>query len=243
MHLTVSEAAERCGVSVRTLHYYDEIGLVKPSEVSESGYRYYDAGALARLERVIFYRELEFSLSEIAAMIDSPRENVTGALLRHREWLLLKRRRLDELVRLIDETMGGLQTMNHVKTTLADMEAARRQYADEVRERWGETEAYQESQRRDQASDPRAAEEADRIFAQFAAIRDKSPSDPDALALVRAWQEHITRWHYQCTDQILACLGGMYVSDERFARQLDRYGEGCAQFMSEAIAAYVRGRV
>lgn len=241
MRLTISEAASSYGISVRTLHYYDEIGLVKPSEVTQNGYRYYDQDALATLQQVLFYRELEFPLKDIAQFLQNPNYDKLDAMQKHRNLLLLKRQHLDDLLRLVDETIGG-KNMSKPKTTLADIEKAKQEYAQEAKERYGSSEAYGESEERyarytdeDKAT---MGANMDEIFSGFAALVGQNPEGKEARELVIRWKNHISKYNYPCTDEILSGLGKMYVADERFAKNLDKYGEGTARFMSEAIRAY-----
>ena len=241
MRLSIGETAARMDVSIRTLRYYDEIGLLKPTELSEAGYRYYDEHALLRLQQILFFRELAFPLEEIAALLSRPDYDPAPALCRQRELLLLKRRHLDGLLRQLDEIMEE-QNMQKQEITSADIDAARRRYAAETRERWGATAEYAESERRDAArtDGDRAgiAADADRIFAAFAACRSSDPADPAVQALVAEWQAHITKYYYPCTKEILAGLGQMYTADARFTAGIDRFGDGTARLMSAAIAVF-----
>lgn len=245
MRLSVSEAARRAGVSVRTLHYYDEIGLLKPSETTQAGYRYYDGAAMASLQQILFYRELDVPLEQIGRILNAPDNDRTEALQKHRALLLLKRQRLDDMLRLVDETIGGITMYDQrPRPTQADWEAVKEQYAQEAAERWGNTEAFLESREKHAQYTPEQEaqinEEMEEIFRAFGACAD--PEGSEGRELARRWQEHITRYHYRCTDTILACLGQMYVSDPRFQENLDKYGPGTAQKMSAAIAAYCKGR-
>lgn len=244
MRLSVSEAAKRAGVSVRTLHYYDEIGLLKPSETTPAGYRYYDGAAMASLQQILFYRELDVPLEQIGRILNAPEHDRTEALQKHRTLLLMKRRRLDDMLRLVDETIGGIAMYDErPKPTQADWEAVKEQYAREVAERWGNTEAFLESREKHAKYTPeqeaRISAEIEEIFRAFGACGD--PEGDEARALVKRWQAHITKYHYNCTDGILAGLGQMYVNDPRFKKNLDKYGPGAAQKISDAIAAYCRG--
>lgn len=241
MHLSIGETANLFGVSVRTLRYYDEIGILKPAEISGAGYRYYDDMAIKRLQQIVFYRELEFSLKEIAAMLSRPDYDQTDALEKHRALLLLKRRHLDDLIVLVEATLGGFD-MKEQKASAAAVTAAKKQYAAEAAQRWGNTAAYQESREKHASySDDREAaiaKEAGEIFSAFAGHRGFDPADCKVQALVKKWQEHITKHHYQCSKEILAGLGQMYVADGRFTKTIDAYGDGTAQLISDAIAAY-----
>ena len=240
MRLSVSEAAKRAGVSVRTLRWYDEIGLLKPSETTRAGYRFYDDAAMASLQQILFYRELDLPLEQIGRILSAPDHDRTEALRKHRNLLLMKRRRLDDMLRLVDETIGGnIMYDERPKPTKADWEVVKEQYAREAADRWGNTEAFLESREKhkDYTPEQEAAIQAEmeEIFSAFGACAD--PEGPEGQALVKRWQAHITKYHYNCTDGILACLGQMYVNDPRFRENLDKYGPGTAQKMSAAIAA------
>lgn len=234
MRLSIGEAADRLGVSVRTLRWYDEIGLVSPAEVGENGYRYYDREAMALLQQAIFYKELGLPLKEIKPLLQAPETQRRQALLAHRELLELKKQQLEGLLQLVDDTLGGT-TMTKPIITQADVEAAQTKYAKEARERWGSTDAWKQAQ----GKTPDAGQMED-IFRGFAALREKGPAAPEVQTQVKVWQDFITQNLYTCTDEILAGLGQMYVCDERFQANLDKYGEGTAKLMSDAIAIYCK---
>jgi DNA-binding transcriptional MerR regulator len=242
MKLSVSETSRLMGISVRTLHYYDEIGLLTPSEKSDAGYRFYDEKNLAVLQQILFYRELELPLKEIVHILSQPDHDQKTALSYHRELLLLKQRHIGDLLRLVDETLGGNENMRKGQFTFADYEEARNKYATEAEERWGQTDAYKVSKKREEKRTESESLDmmraANDIFTAFARSMDRAPSDPEVQALVRRWQALITEYHYNCTNEILAGLAEMYISDERFTESIDRYGDGTARFMYEAIKAY-----
>lgn len=243
MRATVSEIAKLSGVSVRTLHYYDQIGLLSPDEVDPgNGYRYYGARALARLQEILFYRELDFPLREIAALLRDPARDRDQVLRRQKRLLELKKARLERLIALVDQNLKGENDMTFEAFDNTDYERARAQYAQEAKERWGGTEEYRQSEAKAAARDRDGWQAIDReagdIFARFAACRGQSPDSEEAQALVARWQSHITENFYPCTTEILAQLGQMYVGDERFRKNLDRHGEGTAEFMNRAIAVY-----
>ena len=244
MRYSVSQAARLAGVSVRTLRYYDEIGLLKPSEVTPAGYRFYDDTAMAALQQILFYRELDVPLEQIGRILTAPGNDRTEALQKHRTLLLMKRRRLDDMLRLVDETIGGIAMYDkRPAPTQADWEAVREQYAREAADRWGNTEAFLESREKHAQYTPeqeaQIQAEMEELFTAFGACAE--PEGPEGRDLARRWQAHITRYHYNCTDRILACLGQMYANDPRFGKNLDRYGPGTAQKMSAAIAACCGG--
>ena len=205
MKRSVSETAKLLGISVRTLHYYDEIGLLKPSEVSAAGYRFYDDDALRDAQQIVFYREIGLSLDEIGRILHSANHDKERALQNHRELLQLKMEHLQGLLALVDETLGG-NRMNPQKITAADIEAAKTKYAEEARERWGHTDAYKESEKRQAAytakDEQQIAEQTDEIFSAFAAMRSQSPQSEEAQALVARWQAFISEPVFQGNSRI-----------------------------------------
>ena len=245
MKYSVGEMARLTGVTIRTLRYYDSIGLLVPSEISDAGYRFYDDDALDRLRDILFLRELGLSLADIKNILAHPDYDRTDILRRQRELLVLQRERIDAMLDTIDIAIGGIEMKkNDQRTTAAEVEELRRKHADEVRARWGSTPQYAQSEQRaasrTEEQTAACAADADDIFAQFAALRHGSPDSAEAAALVRRWQAHITEHYYTCTDSILLSLGEMYVADERFTQNLDRFGEGTAAFMRDAIRAYCK---
>lgn len=240
MVFSVKETAELVGVSIRTLHYYDEIGLLTPKKDLQNGYRYYSKDDISRLEQILFFRDLEFSLKEIADILAHPEYDTSFALKKQGVLLRRKRDHLDHLIAIIDEMLQE-DMMEDMEMNESEL---KKQYAEEVRERWGSTEAYKESeQRRKQYTkddEKRILAEADAIFASFAALRGTSPDDIEVQRLVKDWQDHITKYYYQCTKEILCGLGLMYTADERFQKNIDRHGEGTAALMSDAIACYCK---
>ena len=241
---TVHEVAMLAGVSVRTLHYYDEIGLLHPDGVSEAGYRLYGDNAMERLQQILFFRELGFPLGEIAAMLNAPSYNKTDALKNHKALLLLKRERLDAILSLVDRALKGEETVSMKEFDMTKIDEAREQYASEAKARWGETDAYSQSERRTDRYTKddwaKVSAESNAIFEAFAALRGGDPASKEAQALVRRWRDFISGSFYDCTDEILSGLGEMYVEDERFTKNIDVFSEGTASFMRDAIRVYVK---
>ncbi|HOV69551.1 MAG TPA: MerR family transcriptional regulator [Clostridia bacterium] len=242
MRLTINEAAKLAGVSVRTLHYYDQIGLLNPSQKNNSGYRLYDESDMEMLQQILFLRELDFPLKNIREILYSPSYDRKTAMLRHKELLKLKRDRLDRLIGLIDKIMKGEDTMSFEEFDMSAIKETEKKYSQEVMMRWGETEAYRQSMAKTKKYKKedwaRISKESDEIFRAFAENMDKSPSAPETQKLVKKWQDHITKYFYQCTNEILSGLGQMYIFDSRFTENIDKYKKGLAQYMSDAIAVY-----
>ncbi len=244
MKMKINEVAKLTGVSVRTLHYYDEIGLLPPDEVTESGYRLYGTAALERLQQILFFRELGFALKEIHNILNNPAFDRTEALEHHKKLLLLKRGRLDDLIALVNRTLKGETEMSFKEFDMSQIEAAQNEYGKEAEERWGSTEAYKESARRTKEYSKedwaRISAESERIHRELAANMKKGPAAPEVQQLIADWQAHISNHFYECSKEILAGLGKMYVADERFTKNIDQYAPGLAQFMSDAIEVYCK---
>ncbi len=245
MKMSVSKFAKFTGVSVRTLHYYDEIGLLKPDLVDEqNGYRSYGENAFERMQEILFYRELDFSLRDIKKIISSPDYNKQEALKGQRSLLLLKRKRLDKIIDLIESVEKGERIMDFKAFDNKDISA----YKKEVKERWGKTDAYKEHQEKtaDYSADKwnDIANSLNEILAEFSiAMKNGEKADSDtAQLLVKKLRDFITDTQYTCTNEILSSLGEMYVFDERFKKNIDKNGIGTAEFINDAIKIYCENK-
>lgn len=240
--MKINQVAKLTGTTVRTLHYYDEIGLLKPNASTETGYRIYDHENLEKLQQILFFKELNFPLNDIKAIMDNPSYDKNEALMKQREWLIEKKERLNALIALIDQSLKGECHMNFKAFDQSEMERHKKAYADEVKEKWGRTSAYSESQSRTSQYTPEDWEkiqaEAGAIFSKFASNLQKTPDSKEVQALVKEWQDHISKYYYTCSKEILAGLGQMYRHDERFAKNMDQVGQGTAAFMADAIEVY-----
>ena len=242
--LTVNEVAKLSGVTVRTLHYYDQIGLLRPSSVAENGYRLYDSDTLSRLWEIMFYRELDLPLCDIADMLSCTEQDKRDALQKHSALLAMKRDRLNSILEMVNELIEGGKVMSFTEFDKTEIENTRDRYAKEARERYGNTDAYKESEKRTAAyssGDWQTIErEAEAVYLEFLSSMTAGADSADAANAVQHWQQHITRRYYNCTDEILAGLGEMYVGDERFTKNINTHGEGLAEFMSAAIKSYCK---
>ena len=241
MKMQIKEFADFIGVSVRTLHYYDEIGLLKPAEVDrETGYRYYDDNSILRMQEILFYRELDFSLKSIGEILSSANYDKYKALEQQKILLTLKKERIIRLIDAIDDAVKGVNVMKAFDSSEYEI------YKAEVKEKWGHTDAYKEHSERtkhyakEQWNDLTAG--MDHIMAEFAECmkNENSPASVEAQNLVKKLQSYITDNYYVCTKEILAGLGQMYVADERFRNNIDSHGSGTAAFISEAITVYCK---
>ncbi len=239
MKMQIKEFASFTGVSVRTLHYYDEIGLLKPAKVDRhSGYRFYDESSLLRMQEILFYRELDFSLKSIKEILSSPDYNKNEALKQQKKLLVLKKQRLERLISAIDGAVKGEAVMTAFDNSEFE------NYKAEVKEKWGNTDAYKEhsEKTKDYSKDKWSslADGMNNILAEFSLCMKKgsSPDSAEAESLVQKLQSHISDNYYTCTKEILFGLGQMYVSDERFRSNINKHGDGTAEFISRAIEAY-----
>lgn len=241
----IKEFAKLTGVSVRTLHYYDEIGLLKPAFVNEqNGYRDYNEKTLEIMAEILFYRELDFPLKNIRDILSSPDYDRTAAIRKQKELLRLKKERLEKLIDALEQAEKGEIPMNTFNNN--EYETARKQYAEEAKQRWGGTDAYKESEQKtvdysaEKWGDVNAGMNV--VFAEFASVlKDgKTPESEAAQSLVKKLQQYITDNFYTCTNEILRGLGQMYVADERFKANIDKNKSGTAEFVSEAIKIYCK---
>ncbi len=246
MDYSVGQVAGFAGVTVRTLHHYDEIGLLVPSGRSHAGHRRYSDTDLDRLQQVLFYRELGFPLDEVASLLDDPDTNPREHLRRQHELLTARIRRLQEMAAAVEtameaKKMGINLTPEEKFEVFGDHDPE--QYAEEVEQRWGGTEAYREAQRRagSYTKDDwkRINDELNAVHAHMGDLLDRGLAADSAEAMDGA-EEHrrfITRHHYECSHELHSCLGEMYVSDERFTAFYEAIRPGLAVFMRDAILA------
>ena len=240
--MTVNEVSKLTGVSIRTLQYYDKIGLLHPAEYTEAGYRLYDDAALETLQQILLFRELEFPLKDIKKIVGSPDFDRSKALAQQIELLTLKKEHLENLIDLAK----GLK-LRGVRNLKFDAFDTRKidEYAAQAKASWGTTPAYREfeekSKGRTREQDQNIALGLMDIFSEFGAIKDADPGSVGAQALVKKLQDYITQNFYTCTNEILSGLGKMYAGGGDFTKNIDSYGgEGTAEFAHRAIEIYCK---
>ena len=239
---TVKEVSQFSGVSVRTLHHYDAIGLLKPTRVTEAGYRMYDEKSLERLQTILLFRQLQFPLKEIKQILDAPNFDPMEALEQQIHLLELQRKQLDKLIshaRRIQET--GVISMDFSAFDTSEMD----QYAAEAKTKWGKTTAWQEYEQKSAGQTPdqvkSTGNELMDIFREFGTIRHLSPASEQAQALTKKLQEFITAHYYTCTKPMLQNLGQLYIAGDSMTENIDNSGgEGTAQFAHDAIEIYCK---
>lgn len=237
--MSVHEVATLTGITARTLHYYDEIGLLKPAKVTEAGYRMYDDAALGRLQNILLFRELEFPLKEIKAILDSPDFDPSEAIAQQIRLLELQYKHLGELIAFTREIQKkGAAAMNFDVFDKSEIE----KYEEEVKAKWSNTKAYQEYRQKDITRDKegygKLADEMMTMFSELGKLKHLSPDAHEVQEKISALQQFITDHYYVCTDEILRGLGEMYVCDERFKNNIDKAGgTGTADFVRQAIVS------
>ncbi len=244
---TVGQVANLAGVTVRTLHHYDEIGLLAPTDRTSSGYRSYGVTDLERLRRILFYRELGFPLDEIATILADPRTDAAEHLRRQHRLLSERIERLQAMAAAIEKELEaqqmGISLSPEEQFEVFGTDKVGGEWADEAEQRWGNTEAYKQSQQRtskytkqDWVKLKAEADEGLRAFAD--ALRSGAPADsPVAMDLAEAHREYISRWFYDCDHDTHRGLAQMYVADPRFSKLYEDVAPGLAQYVHDAIMA------
>jgi len=248
---TVGEVAALAHVTVRTLHHYDEIGLVSPSGRNSARHRLYQDADLAQLQQVLFYRALGFRLEQIRELMSRPEFDRAEALREQRRLIVSEGERLRALLAAVDAAIaahekGYAMTEEEMFAVFGDFDP--REFEDEATERWGDTDAYRVSAERARqygADDwQQVKSEAESIGASFVRAMDSglAPTSSEAMAIAEEHRQHISRWFYECSPEMHGALGAMYVEDERFAATYEAMRPGLAQYVSTAVVANAAAR-
>ncbi len=237
---SVSEISKLTGVSIKALRHYDKIGLLKPDGVTNAGYRLYGEKALARLNSILIFRELRFSLKEIREILDTPGFDPICAVEKQIVLLETEKKRIEKIIQFAEKfkTDGGI-LMDYAAFEHTETEAMKK----EVQDRWGNTEAYKSyAEKAAKGRDfDKAGEQMMEIFASIGKLKDVPPEDEKVQSEIKRLQSFISENFYPCTNEILSGLGQMYVCDERFKKNIDQKGgEGTAEFASKAIQVYTK---
>lgn len=239
--MTVNEVNKITGVSIRTLQYYDKFGLLKPVDHTEYGYRLYDDTSLERLQQILLFKELEFSLNEIKEILDSPNYDREKALEQQIELLTLRKAHLENLIHYAREIREkGEFQMNFSAFDKEKID----EYSKQAKEHWGNTSEYAdfEKKSKDRTDDEQTkiADGLMKVFEEFGQMKTCEPSDEKVYNQVKKLQNYICEHYYKCSDEVLAGLGQMYVADNRFTNNIDNAGgKGTALFVSRAIEMYI----
>ena len=243
----INEVSKLTGVSIRMLHHYDKIRLLEPSKRTDSNYRMYNDDDIARLYQILLFKELEFPLQEIKQILDDKDFNREEVLKAQRNLIFEKKQRLERILESIDDTIeslgGNVKSKDNFKAFgYEEVKKHQEKYKEETEKRYGKSDAYRESQGKTSKYSKNDWEnimqEAGAIYEELYKLMDKDPSDEKVQELIQKWRNHITTNFYNCTIEIFRGLALMYVGDERFTKNIDKYGEGLAKFMSDAMNIY-----
>ena len=240
--MTVHEASRLAGVSVRTLQYYDKIGLLRPSGYTDSGYRLYDDAALEKLQQILLFRELEVPLKEIKEILSSPDFDRHRALKQQIELLTMKKEHLENLIHFARGLQSiGVRNMDFSVFDTKKMD----EYAKRAKEQWGKTPEYEEYERKTKERTPDEEKEVEqqlmRLFAEFGELKDHNSASPKVQGQVRKLQNFISEYFYKCTKEILSSLGQMYAGGGEMTQNIDKMGgKGTAVFVAKAIQTYCK---
>ncbi|WP_294346450.1 MerR family transcriptional regulator [uncultured Clostridium sp.] len=241
----VKDIADIVGTSVRTLHHYDDIGLLTPDSVTEKGYRLYSLENLERLQQILFFKELDFNLNEIKEILDNPNFDKKEALNNHKKLLEEKVRRLKRIINTVDNTINNMEegiAMNEKIMFDGFNSDEINKYKEEVKDKYGKTDAYREYKNKTfnykKGDWNNLNKEMLDIFKRISDKMDLDPGSNEVQELVEEWRNYISKNLYNCSKQIFKSLGEMYVCDERFKNNIDKIKYGLAQFLSDAIKIY-----
>ncbi len=245
--MTVHEVAQLTGITPRTLHYYDEIGLLKPSIVTEAKYRQYTDNDLSILQEILFFREVGFALKEIKELLASPNYIRSEALERHLTILEAQRERINALIALVKKEISGTKELEFSAFSNTKIIKLQSQFREEILERWGNTDTFKEYKAVFSTKAKQAQSEqmeafysmSQDIFERLSIYEDSPADSPEVQAIVREWQLYISEHFYECNKQTLSYLGVLYITDERFTGFINRFGHGnLAAFFSKAIEIF-----
>lgn len=248
MALTVSEVAQLARVSIRALHHYDDIGLLKPSARSDAGYRLYTDADLAVLQQILFFKELGFALEEIRKIMLDPAFDRKEALKMQKRMLEGKAHHVATMIAAVDRALAAMEQGSVMDKNQMFKDFDPQQYEEEAKQRWGHTPAYKESKKRTakyNAADWKAIQqEGEDINARMVALMDAGhpATHPDVQATVARHWEMINKRFYTCTPEIFAGLAEMYMADSRFTEHYDKQRPGLAFFMSQAMQAFASSK-
>jgi len=240
---TVKKLAELAGVSVRTLHYYDEIGLLKPTSVGENGYRYYTDESLFRLQQILFYRELDLDLMLIKNVIEAKNFDLVTALQSHRHILQERIERLKTLINTVDTTimhLVGEVAMSKKKIFEGFSSEKQQLYEEEATKLWGDKvkESAQYWNSYSEEKKQAIMQEGSAIYADIVANMSKGPESPEVQAILVRWHQHL-RYFYEPSLEVLGGLGDMYYDHPDFNATFTAIDPALPAFLKKSIAIYV----
>ena len=243
----INEISKLTGVTIRMLHHYDKIGLLVPSKRNNSNYRVYSEEDVARLYQILLFKELEFTLKDIKRILDDEGFDREEALKVHKKLILEKKNRLEKIIESIDDTIRNIggKTMSKKDFKAFSYDEIRNhqeKYKEETEQKYGKSDAYKESKEKTSKYSKNdwenIMEDAGVIYEELAKLMGRNPANDEVQVLVQKWRDYISNNFYNCTIEIFRGLALMYVADERFTNNIDKYGKGLAKFLSDAMNIY-----
>ncbi len=244
MPYTVHQLSQIAGVSPRTLHYYDQIHLLRPSQLGENGYRYYEEAELLRLQQILFFKELDFPLEEINRILSLPNFDIEQALRDQRKLLILKQKRLDGLINTIDKTIKKINK----KISMKDEELygsftkeEMNQYAQEAKQKWGHTDAYKQSAERVKKMSKedlkKISERGEQLMKKIVTAMPLGAEHEEVQKLISEHYDNL-RTFYEPTLEIYRGLAQMYIADPRFSAYFTKFHPDLPQFIHDAMLIF-----
>ncbi len=245
MLYTIRQLSTLAGISVRTLHYYDDIGLLTPSFVRPNGYRIYEEKEVRKLQQILLFRELEFPLDQIRDMMTSKTFDVKQALKDQCRLLELKKAKIQRLINVVEGRLKGGDSMTDKNQFGVFTDTTLEEFKEEARKRWGNTDAYKQSAERTKhwtkADYDRIAEDGTKFTEALSKLMDRGIADEKVQHMIQKHYDGI-KVFYDCPIEMYRNLGAMYVEDPRFRAYYEKFRKGMAEFMKNAIAYYCDSR-
>ncbi|OAX50844.1 MerR family transcriptional regulator [Paenibacillus sp. AD87] len=248
-YFTVKDIIQITGITKRALHYYDKTDLLKPSKVEDNGYRYYDQEALGNLQMILLFKEMDFSLKDIALMMQLSKKEQKDILREHRSTLVQRKQKLETIIDQLDEYVDGTDISHLHLFDDSSILSIQEQYESEARYVYGDTEKYQEFEANVNQLSAEEQEKAyqqfsvnmETVFRELAKHQELSPASGEVQALVREWKSCLEQF-MSCDAEILRCIAETYTTDRRYSGYFDQFGdENFLRFLYEAIMVYVKG--
>lgn len=248
-YFTVKDIIQITGVTKRALHYYDKRDLLKPSKVEDNGYRYYDQEALGNLQMILLFKEMNFSLKDIAAMMQLSKEEQKDILREHRSTLVQRKQKLETIIGQLDEYVDGTDISHLHLFDDSSILTIQEQYESEAKFIYGNTEKYQEFEANVSQLSVEEQEQAyqqfsvnmEQVFRELAKHQELSPASGEVQTLVGEWKVCMEQF-MSCDAEILRCIAETYTTDRRYAGYFDQFGdEEFLRFLYQAIMVYVEG--
>lgn len=241
--MNVKEIADLVGISVRTLHHYDDIGLLKPHKTTDAGYRVYAQDEIDLLQHILFFKELGFPLKQIKDIVHDPHFDQAEALHHHRKMLVNKKENIGKMIQTIDQSIAHLRGDGPMenKDKFTSFDFRHNPYEQEARDRWGDKAVDTSNENVKEMDTEQIETDMNELFRQLAAIRHEDPASEIAQKEIEKWYTLLNTFGTYSLEAFKG-LGDMYVADVRFTKNIDQFGDGLATFMCEAMDVFAENK-